>query len=181
MVSLFDFGILESISWLFPMILIFAVVYAVLVYKNIIQSLTLAAAIAFSVAFIFLLTPGLLEVIRVIVPWYALTLVIMLMLMMVYSFAGVEKYSGQYANYNVSLQDTIRFTMVAVFIIILIAGLAKVYLGSGEFLSQREGTLEAGELSFWSTLLHPSVIGFFVLMVIAFFTVLLLAKKEGID
>lgn len=181
-----DLGLIQVFSWVFPVLLIYALIFGILSYSKMFNPLV-NQLIAISLALLTLAAPNLLEIIKFIAPVITIILVVVLLLVMLFRFLGAsEKDIARVTTES----PTIIYWAIFVFIIVVLAAIGKVYFAKGTFFEERgaegvpegeglEGTPEAGELSFWLTVFHPNVMGMILVLLIAAFAMFALSGKAS--
>jgi hypothetical protein len=179
-----DLGLIKVFSWIFPLLLVYALVLGILTYTKMFNP-AVNQIISISIALLMLVVPSVLELIKFIAPMVAIVLVVVLLLVMLMKFLGV---SDKTLSDVVSKDATVFYWALFVFVIIVLAAIGKVYFAKGTFLEEKgtvegvpeaglEGTEEYGERSFWLTLFHPNVLGMIVVLLIAAFAMFALGGK----
>lgn len=178
-----DLSLLISLKRIFPFILVWVVVYALLEWKDIFgkDKKGLRAVTAFVVAMIFLISSQASLVIEYMTPWFVILIVFVLLMLMIFKLFGAS---------DKSIQDVIEhdraviYWVIFVSLIVFFAALGKVYftepLPTGEQALTGIGAANAtiaerGEGAFWQTLFHPKVIGVVFVFLLATFAIKLLA------
>ncbi len=186
MATLLDIGLLQHFSVVFPFILVFAVTFAILEFikpfgKNTDRGIN--SLIAICIAGIMLFSPKMIEMINFMAPWFVVLIIFIMFVLMMYRFMGAPEKS---VIGVMSKWDTIHWFILIFGVIILIAGLGKVY-GPGLLSLTANGT-PAQEIAnitpkqpetftdnVWSVLFNPKVVGLLFILLIASFTVRLMA------
>lgn len=191
MATILDLGLLQSFDVIFPVILIFALVFAILQKTKIVgDSLGINSIIAIAVAFMALLSDNVIQVVKFIIPWFTIAIIFFLLIMLVFQVLGAKE--SDIFNY-VKGDKAIGWVVIGIGIIIIFAAFANV-LGQQltEASVQTSGTQSYGNVNgtitttsenvatgnfqqnIYSTLFHPKVLGLLVLFGIAIFAVALL-------
>lgn len=170
MATFLEIGILENVSVIFAVILVFAVVYGGLQLTNILgTNKAIHALIAVIVGLLVLLAPNISKLINFIAPWFAFVFILFIFLMLGFNMFGGTKGFGVFGD-----TKTINWILFAVAIFILLVGVFKVY---GPY--QQEYAPEKAEESYAqhvaSIFFHPQVLGFILIMAVAFFTIVLIS------
>ena len=85
MATILDLGLLQSFDVIFPVILIFALVFAILQKTKIVgDSLGINSIIAVAVAFMALLSENVIQVVKFIVPWFTIAIIFFLLIILVF-------------------------------------------------------------------------------------------------
>lgn len=124
MVSLIDSGLGEFLIPVFIFILIYAVIYATLKKTKVLSDdININAIVAFVLAALFAVVPGVMEFISVIAPWFVVMVIVAFSIMLVFMFGGVK---GETVE-NIFKNSTVYWTIIMLSIIILVGGLTTVY------------------------------------------------------
>ncbi|MBI5871757.1 hypothetical protein HZB88_01585 [archaeon] len=167
MATILDIGILDYFAPVFVFLLIFVVVYGILEKISIFgKTKYVHALIAFCVAMLFLLTTELIDVIKLITPWFVIILIFIMFIIMIFLFAGVK---AETLGSTFTSNPTVLWTIIVISFIILGWGLAQVYgesvseVYAGDAESQEKGIGDRiGEIVF-----HPKLLGVFFLLFVA--------------
>ena len=178
MVSPLDLGILNLFDFIFPVLLVWAFVFALLQKTEVIgKSMGINAIIASAVSLTVLLSRTVIDLINFIIPWFAISIiffVLMVLLFMIMGAKDIEAYK----------QTNIQWILVAVGILIIVAGFGKVLGQSLLEQAGQTGTVVEGQetvasssfqQNIYATLFHPKVLGLLVVFAIVVFTIALLS------
>jgi hypothetical protein len=186
MATFLDIGLLQHFSVIFPFIFVFALVFAILEFIKPFGKETdrgIHSLIAVCVAGMLLFSPKLIEVINFMTPWFTLLLIVALFTLMIFRFLGTPE---QRVIDVMSNWDTIHWFLLTFAIIIVIAALGSVYgpqlasLSAGGNATQEIANVTArqpqnfGENVF-AILFHPKVVGLIFILLIASFTIRVIA------
>ncbi|MBU0461929.1 MAG: hypothetical protein KJ574_05065 [Nanoarchaeota archaeon] len=201
MATFLDVGLFSYFSVIFPVLLVFLLVFAVLTKTKFFgDNKGVYALIAFALAMMMLFTPGIIKVISVMAPWFVFififfTLGILTLMILGTSSDSITKYMSEW--------DTVHWFILAFAIIIAIGSLASVYGGSllpytsetaaGETVEHVSGenasaetattgrTTSTGDFNqnVGRVLFHPKVIGMIFVLLVASFTIRMMASKNG--
>ncbi len=182
-----DIGLLKNFQIVFPFLFVFAVVYGLLSYTKFLgDNKAVHSMIAVVLAIMTLFSEVVVQTINTAAPWFVLLIVFMVFLMLGFMILGVRE-----ADFLGVLRDReyqfVIWWIIALIIVIVVGSMSHT-------ISERKGgyppygpgenaTLEEGEdaltqeSDFWETLFHPKILGMFVLLLIAFFTVSKLTQK----
>ena len=190
MTTFLDISVLGGASAIFAFLLIFALIYSILTFTNIFKvSPGMASLIAFSIAVITLFSRSAIAVIETVIPWYILLMfVAFIILLMTLMFGTIGSTAKETRDFMGEFYGTVVRWILILAIIILVAGLAHVYLGDGEhsmvngndaeFVAPSgENVGDRGTEAFIDALFHPRIVGVIAFMVIATFTVMLMSKS----
>lgn len=166
MASIFDIGILNYFVPVFVFLLIFAILFALLEKIKLFgTNKGLNAMIAFAVAFLFILTPDMLGIVKIITPWFTILFVFLILVMLLFMFAGVKE-----GKITEALSETgTVWVIIILCIVILVYALTQVYgaqiqtiYGGTNATDSSSVTGQVGKIIF-----HPRVLGMLLLVVIA--------------
>lgn len=171
--------LLSRYAFIFIVILVYAVVYGALKVSKVFGSEAVNHLIAITLAIIVLFVPGLIDVIKYFGTWIVVLLLVAMMAILLIRFMGA---SEEDVKNIITGNKIITYWIVAIFVIVLLAALGKVYFagledgeeGPGEIITEGKGP---GEIRFWETFFHPNVMGFILIMLIAVFAILALSGK----
>ena len=186
MASFLNIGLLNFFSIIFPMLLVFFIVFALLEKTKILgeKKTIINAIVGICAAFIVLMLKDIILIIQFMIPWFVIVFIALILLLMLFKIMGAtdESIAGFFSE-----NKTIPYVLVGIGIIILIASISHVY---GERLlpltSEREisetSAIEAGESSFkqnvFSVLFSPLVLGTLFILILAVFSIALLTKER---
>lgn len=183
MATVLDLGLIDGLSPIFSFILVFAVVYGLLNYNKVFgENKLIHSTIAFVFAVMMLFAPKALDVIKIMTPWFVIMMIAGLFILMVYKLFGTPDESISWAVRN---YGGLKYGLVAVSIIIIVASFGQVYFSSdgnnnSSLVDSYEGDVGGvGEEALMATLFHPKVLGMLVIMLIAVFTISLLSSQPG--
>lgn len=177
MVTFLETGLINYFAIIFPALLVFAVVFALLEKTKILgENKGINAIIAIVLAFIVMLSANIAEVINFMAPWFIVLLIFILLLLMIYKMMGA---TDQNLTNVITEYKGIQWTIAILGIIIAIAAISNVYgpelvpltAEDNETTEEGFGT-EVGKIFF-----HPKVLGLLLVFLIAVFTVLLLTRE----
>ncbi|MDD4877674.1 MAG: hypothetical protein PHO02_01405 [Candidatus Nanoarchaeia archaeon] len=177
MASILDIGILDYFVPVFVFLFVFAILFALLEkFAFFGKNRGLNALIAFAIGFLFILTPDLLGIVKIITPWFTVLFVFLVLVMLLFMFAGVKEDSISAA---ISEKGTV-WVIVVICIVILVYALTQVYgeqiqtiYGGEDIEGDSSVTGQVGKIVF-----HPRVLGMFLLLLIAAQAVRFIASKE---
>jgi len=184
MASFLDIGLLQSVSIIFPFLLVFIVTYALLMaLKPLGDDKGINSIIALCVAALLLFSADAVNLVKYISPWFAIFFIFIFFLITMFRLTGTpsEAIEGVMKSWG-----TIHWWLLAIGILILLGGLSEVYgpkispLGEGanvtaEHAATTTGNLTAGEPGYKQTIIntltHPRVLGMVLLLLIITFTI----------
>lgn len=178
MASPLDLGILQLFDFVFPVLLVWAFLFALLQKTKVIgESIGINATIASAASLTVLLSRTVIDLINFIIPWFAISIIFFVLMVLLFMIMGAKDISAY-------KQTNIQWILVAVGILIVVAGFGKV-LGQSllEQSAQTENVVEGQEAvassdfqeNIYATLFHPKILGLLVVFAIVVFTVALLS------
>ena len=189
-----DIGLVSYFGVIFPILLVFVIVFAMLQKTTIFgTNKGLQAIIAFCVAMIMLLTPGLIQVINTMAPWFVVLFVFLILLLVCLQFLGVSEKS--IIDYMSTDWETPHWFVLAFALVILIGSVATVYGSSLLPYSSDDANATVGadggltgvsqdtgdfNANVGRLLFHPKTIGLVFILLVGSFTIRLLAGKGSV-
>ncbi len=166
MASVLDIGLLDYFVPVFVFILIFVALYALLEKTGFFgKAKGVNAMIAFAIAFLFLLTPDLVGVIKIMTPWFTILFVFVFMIILLFMFVGVKEnaISAAFSERGTVWIIIILSLLVFVYALTQVYGsqIQTVYAGE-EVVEDNSITGQVGKIIF-----HPRVLGVLLLLMIA--------------
>lgn len=166
MASFLDIGILDYFAPAFVWLLVFGVLFAILEKTKVFGEKTgINSLVAFSISLLFLLTPDLVNIVKVITPWFTILFIFVLMIVLLFLFVGVKEseISGAFSERGMV------WIILMIMFVIFFYGLTQVY---GAQIQTIYGGAEAGADASVSQqvgkiLFHPRVLGMVILLLIA--------------
>lgn len=166
MASFLDIGILDYFTPVFVWLLVFGVLFAILEKTKIFgEKSGINSLVAFAISLLFLLTPDLVSIVKVITPWFTILFIFVLMIVLLFLFVGVkeEAVAGAFSE-----RGMVWIILLIAFVIFGYA-LTQVY---GAQIQTIYGGAEAGEDANISQqvgkiLFHPRILGMIILLIIA--------------
>ena len=184
MATILDVGLLKSFDVIFPFLLVWALVFALLQKTKVIgQSMGINAIIATAVAFSVLLSQTVVDIVNFIIPWFTVALIFFVLLILIFQTFGAKEDDVFKA---LKADKAISWVIVGVGLVIMIAAFGNVLGQKFTEASFQSGTTvnatAAGgvgtanfQQNITATLFHPKVLGLMVLFAIAIFAVALLS------
>jgi uncharacterized membrane protein len=134
-----------------------------------------AFILAFALAIMTLLSPIAIRTINMMAPWFILLLIFGLFMLIAYQTFGVPEATITEIITKSPHAKEFAWWIIAIALIIGIGSLATVISQREGFVSKLgEPTAEivpTEETGFWQTIMHPKVLGFVLLFLIAMFTI----------
>lgn len=180
MATVLDIGLLQQFNIIFPVLLVFSIVFAILQKtKAIGESTSINAIVSIAAAFMVILSDTVVDLINFMVPWFTITLIFFILMILIFQLFGATDLSS-------AIKDkTLQWVIIGIGIIILVAAFGKV---AGQAITEQSfgkdvainaSTTDVStsdfETNIYSTLFHPKVLGLLVLFGIAFFAIILLS------
>ena len=191
MATFLDIGLFGYFGAIFPVLLVFLLVFAVLTKTNFFgDNKGVHSLIAFAIAMMMLFSPGVVGVINVMAPWFVIIFIFSMLFLLALQFLGVE--SSAITSYMTGDWSAVHWIILSIAIIIAIGSLATVY---GESLlpytesGQAELTTGGGVTGTTTStgdfnqnvgrvLFHPKVIGMAFILLLSALTIRLMAGKD---
>lgn len=191
MVTVLDIGLVNYFSAIYPVLLVFALVFALLQKTKVIgESMGINATIAVVAAFMTLLSKTLVDIINFMVPWFVVVIIFFVLMILSFMTFGAKE-----TDIASALKDkTLQWTIIGIGILILVAAFGKVM---GQTLTEQSfqagvpgnatATINAGtgvatpsfEQNIYATLFHPKVLGLIILFGVAIFAVAFLSGSAA--
>ncbi|MFH1636925.1 MAG: hypothetical protein ABIB71_00705 [Candidatus Woesearchaeota archaeon] len=178
MASLIDMGILNYFAPVFVFLLIYGIIFALLTKVKLFgDNKGTNALIAFAIAFLFILTPELLQMVQIITPWFTILMVFVLLLALLFLFVGVKEseVAGAFKDKGVVWVLIIIGLAIMMYAMTQVYGVQinQIYAGDDATADDASGlNQDIGRLVF-----HPRVLGALLLLFIAAQAVRMIAGK----
>lgn len=181
MASVLDLGLLQYFGVIFPVLLIFVLVYAILQKtKFVSESMSINAIIAVCAAIMASLSDSVIQLIVFISPWFVLTFILVLLFLLVMKTFGTT--DAQILDV-VTRDAAVTWGMLGVAIVIIFAGFAVTF---GQDLVDQSSAIDgdgtaAGDdfqSNIFETIFHPKILGVLVLFAICVMAIALLTGKS---
>ncbi len=183
MVSVIDLGLVSYFDIIFPFLLIFSLIFAILQKIKIIgDSPAINAVVAFCAAILAILSDTVVQMIVFIAPWFVVVFIFLILLLMAFQILGAKD-----ADFALVVRDkSVQWVILGLAIVIILAAFGNV-MGqdlleqsqtSGESLDAGDDTTGSDDFdeNLMSTLFHPKILGLIVLFGVAIFSVALLTN-----
>lgn len=177
MATFLDIGLFEAFSPVFAFLFVWVTVFAVLQFTKFLgDNKGLHALFAFILAVLTMLSPKLVQLIGTMAPIFVVAIIFIVFLLLLYKMFGVD---DDWLTSAIKGKGS-AFYWILIVAAVIVVGSVSIVFGE-EILSITQGgdggntTGVVGNLG--STLFHPKVLGFVVLMLIAVFAIYMLASK----
>ena len=172
MASLLDTGLLKQFDFFFPFLLIFLLVYVGLSrFEALKEKKSVCGLIAFLLALIALTSDFVVKVINKMAPFFIILIVFLIFLLMVYQAMGIEEKTITNIFTNSEHSANINNWLIAIILIIGIGSAVTVFSEEEGFLGLTGDENTDEELSFWTSLLHPKMLGMILILIVGMLTV----------
>src|SRR3989338_217982 len=115
-----DLGILQLFDFIFPVLLVWAFLFALLQKTEVVgKSIGINAIIASAVSLTVLLSRTVIDLINFIIPWFAIAIIFFVLMILLFMIMGAK-------DIQAYKQTNIQWILVAVGILIVVAGFGKV-------------------------------------------------------
>lgn len=182
------FNLLANFSSIFSFLFILIVVYALTEYTKLFgENQGIHAIMALAIAVLTLMLSGVIEVINIIVPWFALIFIFMALIIMAFKFFGVS--DENLLSTVTGKNQTVMWWIIFIAVIIFLGAIGRVYFTSGEFGPRTNESMIAGtnatsvaglgQGAFWATIFHPKILGLIIILLIASFAIRTLSGYES--
>ena len=177
MATILDIGLLEFFKPVFTFIFVYAVLYAILSRISLFgESRIVVASIAVSLAMLFMLTPGVKDVLEVSTPWFIYMFIFIILFVLIFMMVGVKEESVVSAF----KENWIIWTIAIISIIGIFGYAMSVVYGPiiqglyGTEETAREGiTYDIGRIIF-----HPRMLGVLFILIVASQAVRLITSRD---
>jgi hypothetical protein len=185
MATFLDIGLLQEFSVIFPILLVFSLVFALLQrVKPLGDSMGINAVIAVTAAFMVLLSETLTQMINFMVPWFVVVFIFFLLLLLIFQIFGATE-----ADFHTVVKDkAVYWAVIGIALVILMAAIGQVLGQSiGPYLDEEGNsntTISGGsdvatgdfETNVTATLFHPKVLGLMIIFAVAIFAIAFLGS-----
>ncbi len=178
-----DIGLLVNFKIIFPFLLVFCIVYAVLTYTKIFgeNNAALNAVIALVLGMMTLFSDLVTDTINLAAPWFVLLIIFSVFILLGLMAIGIKE-GDIIATIRNPEYTYITIWVIALVLVIVLGSLSQVMAekkgGYGPYAPGGNATMTEGtvdipeqESDFWKTLFHPKVLGMLALLLISFFTI----------
>ena len=189
MATFLDIGLFSYFSVIFPALLVFAIVFALLQKTKVIgENLSINALISIVVAFMVLISPDLADIINTMTPWFVLIFVFAVLLILIYMFLGVR---AEDLQKYITTDKPVLWFIFGLGVIIIIASIAHVYgqraleitIPDGNeteviATSEMQTTTSSFGQNLGNVFFNSKVLGLIIIFLIAVFTLALITRDK---
>jgi hypothetical protein len=187
-VTFLDIGLIDYFSIIFPVLLVFAIMFAILTMTKILgENKVVISIVSIVAALMVLLSEDLIDLINYMAPWFVVVIIFVLLLLLIYRTLGAtEKDIGDF----IRTDRPIKWAIFAVGVIIFLSAMGAVfgqkigpYLGEESTTNVTVEDIQSGvatgsfSQNLGATLFHPKVLGMLFVFLIAVFTVAILGME----
>lgn len=184
MATVLDVGLLNYFSVIYPFLIVFAIVFALLQKTKVIgESMGINALLAVVMGILVVISKTATEMINFMAPWFVVVVIFLVLMLFVFQTMGAKD-----ADIASAVKDkAVYWTLIGIALVILVAAFGKVLgqslteasvqSGEGALNVTGEGGVATGDFqqNVYATLFHPKVLGLMVLFAIAIFAVAFLS------
>jgi len=175
MATFLDIGLFEAFSPIFAFLFVWVTVFAILSYTKLFsENKGLHAMLAFILAVLTMLSPKLVQLIGLMAPMFVVGMIFLIFLLLLYKIFGVK---DDWITSAIEGKSSAFYWILIVAAIIVVGSIAHVYGPELLALTQGTGNETSIGANIGATIFHPKVLGFAVMILIAVFTIYLLASK----
>ncbi|MDD5331219.1 MAG: hypothetical protein PHE43_00135 [Candidatus Nanoarchaeia archaeon] len=174
MASLIDFGFFSFLKPVFTWILVFVILYAIIAKTKIFGSAAMGFFAAFAISFLFMVTPGVSDLITVAAPWYAILMILIVLILLVFMFVGIGE-----DKISVAFEQPWLIWLIVIIVIVGIFGYAATKTFGGDvqgLTSDEEGSDVTTDIA--KILFHPRLLGALFILVVAAQAIRLIGGKK---
>ncbi|MFH0701376.1 MAG: hypothetical protein V2A62_02985 [Candidatus Woesearchaeota archaeon] len=196
MATVLDLGLVNYFSNIYPVLIVWAIVFALLQKTKVIgQSMGINGIISVVIALMTLLSPTLVAIVNFMVPWFALLIIFIVLLMLAFMTFGAKDTDIA----SVIKNKTFLWVMIGVCLLIFGAAVGNVMgqqlteasfsdgttvINNGSLPANAAGELSTGtstatpnfQSNIYAIATHPKVLGMVVLFAVMIFAIALLTK-----
>jgi len=169
MATFLDIGGLQNFSTFFVFIFVWLAVYAILSYSKVLgENKAIHIVIGLVIGLLVLFSPIATGTIEYIAPWFAVVFVFVIFVSVALKLFGAGAES----------LDSLRVVTFIVIILVLVVGALSYVREQVTAPGDNETSVDYGKTT--TLLFHPKILGIMFVMIIAIFTVVLMAGKQYI-
>ncbi|MBT4446481.1 hypothetical protein HOA92_04700 [archaeon] len=179
MASALDLGLLQYFAVIFPTLLVFVLVYAILgKFKLLGESTAINSIVAICCAILVSLSEGVVSLIVFMAPWFVFVFILILLFLLIMKTFGTTDAD----ILNVVTRDAaVTWTILGIVIIIVVAGFTFTFgqdiLDQSQSVDDGTGNGEDIENNIFQVIFHPKILGVLVLFGISVMAIGLLTGK----
>jgi len=165
MATVLDFGLFGYFRPLFTFLLVWVIFYAVLQKSKVFGgNQGTDALVSMSASFLFMLTPGVSEIINIITPWFIVLIIFILLLVVIFMMVGVKE-----SSIIEAFTSDWLIWLIVIFVIIFIFGFAftKVFGSSIQSISGNGEDAKDTVFDVAKVLFHPRILGLLFILLVA--------------
>ena len=178
MASVLDLGLLQYFEVIFPVILIFVLVFSMLSkFKLLGESTPINATVAICCAFLAALSESVIALIIFVAPWFVLVFVLLLLFLLIMKTFGT---SDEDIMKVVTRDAAVTWTILGIAIVIIGAGFAVTFGEDIASISEDGSSTESDDFqtSLLEIIFHPKILGVLILFTICVMAIALLTGKQ---
>jgi len=195
MATFIDIGLLQYVKIVFPFILVWAVTYSILEWRKVLgESQNMHSIVAFVVAMLTIISGPAVQIIELMIPWFGLILIVSVFMIMFFKFFGVTDSAIGKLFMDSGDSRLLVYWVVLLTGLVLVAAIGQVFFaGSSVYVEGGPGVGESiltatggssdnfgvatgsGQANLLATVFHPKVLGMVFVLLLATFTIKLLA------
>ena len=174
MVTLLDIGFMEFLLPVISFLLIYAVIFGILQKSKVFgESVNVNILVAFAVSVLFAITPGAMDVVAIIAPWFVVMLMVIFSLLLLFLFMGIKLDVIEAAARR---EASIRWVILILGIIIIVIALTSVFGPIFGTPSAEAGEGMGAEIE--RSIFDPQVLTTVFILLVASQAVRLIAQKD---
>ena len=176
MATFLDIGLTQYFGVIFAFLFVFTIVYAILQYSKLLgDNKGIHSIIALTIAFFTMLSDKMSKIITDLSPIFVVMMVFILLLLMVYKMFGMEeKWITELIQGG---DNSLRYFILVLAFVVLLGVIANVY--GSELLQYTTTDTGSVTQNIGATLFNPKILGFGLVMLIAVFSIMMLAKSKS--
>ncbi|MBS3124460.1 hypothetical protein J4437_07585 [Candidatus Woesearchaeota archaeon] len=185
MATVLDVGLLSYFSVIFPVLLVFAIVYALLSKtKAIGEAPHINALVAIVVALVILLSDKAIKIINNMIPWFAVAVIFFILMIFLFKMFGMQD-----ETLITAVKDkSVYWTIIGICLAIFAAAAGSVFgqdaleAGTGEAttdsIEAADGSTASSDFqsNIWSIMKNTKILGMAIIFTIAVFAIALLSS-----
>jgi len=184
MATFLDVGLIQNFSAIFPVLLVFAIMWALLQKTKVLgNSPAINALISAVTGLSLLLSKNAIDIINFMIPWITVAIIFFVLVILIFQTFGVKEEAWS----TIIADKSVYWSILGVLLLIMIAAIGSVLGQSiGPYLDEinEDGTTVDGvsnvatgnfQQNVFATLFHPKVLGLLIVFTIMIFAVALLS------